>query len=298
MMQAVGVKVTLIERRPRILEFLDDEIAEALQYHMRSGGIRMKMNESVKDIHVEGDRVFARLDSGKRLSAATLLYVIGRQGATAGLQLENAGLTTDQRGRLTVNEHYQTSVPHIYAAGDVIGFPSLASTSMEQGRLATCHAFEMECDSRPHLFPYGIYAIPEISMVGKGEAELTKENIPYEVGIARYREIARGQLIGDNTGMLKLLFHQENRRILGVHILGEGATELVHIGQAVIALGGTVDYFIENVFNYPTLAECYKVAALDGINRLCSSVNASCCDMAEPEVSPEKKPPIPVPAVV
>jgi len=217
MMQAVGVKATLIERRPRILEFLDDEIAEALQFHMRSGGIRMKMNESVAEIRVDGDRVIARLDSGKQLTAASLLYVIGRQGATAGLQLENAGLTADQRGRLTVNEHYQTSVPHIYAAGDVIGFPALASTSMEQGRLATCHAFEMDCISRPQLFPYGIYAIPEISMVGKGEAELTRDNVPYEVGIARYREIARGQLIGQATRQVEHHFMLRRELAKAIH---------------------------------------------------------------------------------
>jgi NAD(P) transhydrogenase len=167
-----------------------------------------------------------------------------------------------------VNEHYQTEVPHIYAAGDVIGFPALASTSMEQGRLATCHAFELECVSRPQLFPYGIFAIPEISMVGRSERELTREDVPYEVGIAYYRDVARGQLIGDQTGMLKLVFHQHTRELLGVHILGAGATELIHIGQAVLAHRGTIDYFVDTVFNYPTLAETYKTAALDGLNRI------------------------------
>ncbi len=268
MMQAVGVKTTLIERRPRILEFLDDELAEALQFHMRTSGIRLKLGESVAEITTDDQDVHARLGSGKQLTGDALLYVVGRQGATAALDLARAGLTADERGRLSVNEHYQTAVPHIYAAGDVVGFPSLASTAMEQGRLATCHAFELDCVSRPQCFPYGIYAIPEISMVGKSERELTQENVPYEVGIGQYREIARGQLIGDQSGMLKLLFHQETRRLLGVHILGEGATELVHIGQAVLAFGGTVDYFIDNVFNYPTLAEAYKVAAVDGLNRL------------------------------
>ena len=271
MLQAVGVRITLIERRPRILEFLDDEIAEALQFHMRGNGIRFKLNEIVREIRVDGDDVHALLESGKRVTAQSLLYVIGRQGATAHLQLENAGLTADERGRLRVNEHYQTSVPHIYAAGDVIGFPALAATSMEQGRLATCHAFEIPYESRPQLFPYGIYTIPEISMVGRSEAELTRDNVPYEVGYARYREIARGQIIGDQAGMLKLIFHQETRKLLGVHIIGEGATELVHIGQAVLAMNGTIDYFIDNVFNYPTLAEAYKVAALDGANRLSQS---------------------------
>jgi NAD(P) transhydrogenase len=274
MMQTVGVKTTLIERRPRILEFLDDELAEALQYHMRSSGLRFKLGESVAEIKVEGESVTALLGSGKRLTTECLLYVIGRQGATDKLQLENAGLTADDRGRLTVNENYQTQVPHIYAAGDVIGFPSLASTSMEQGRLAICHAFGLDCVSHPQFFPYGIYAIPELSMVGKSERELTKDNVPYEVGIGYYNEIARGQIIGDHSGMLKVLFHQETHQLLGVHIIGEGATELIHIGQAVLSLGGTVNYFVETVFNYPTLAEAYKVAAMDGLNRLSPAARA------------------------
>jgi NAD(P) transhydrogenase len=270
MLQPVGVKVILVDRQPRILEFVDDEIGEALQYHMRSSGIQLKLNEAVARIEVQNDVVHAHLASGKILTANSLLYSIGRQGATANLGLENTGLKPDERGRLNVNERFQTAVPHIYAAGDVIGFPSLASTSMEQGRLATCHAFGMPCESQPQTFPFGIYTIPEISMAGPNERELTRDNVPYEVGVARYREIARGQLIGDTTGMLKLLFHQQTRRLLAVHIIGEGATELVHIGQAVIVMGGTIDYFIENIFNYPTLAECYKVAALDGVNRLSS----------------------------
>jgi NAD(P) transhydrogenase len=211
--------------------------------------------------------VVAHLKSGKELSAETMLYAVGRQGATARLNLEAAGLAADSRGKLAVNEHYQTSVPHIYAVGDVIGFPSLASTSMEQGRLATCHAFGLGCASHIEVFPYGIYTIPEISTVGKTEAELTEQGVPYEVGLARYCEIARGQLLGDPGGLLKLLFHQKSHQLLGIHIIGEQATELVHIGQAVLALEGTIEFFINNVFNYPTLAECYKVAALDGINR-------------------------------
>jgi NAD(P) transhydrogenase len=174
----------------------------------------------------------------------------------------------DDRGRLTVNEHYQTIVPHVYAAGDVIGFPSLASTSMEQGRLSACHAFGVPATSVPALFPYGIYSIPEISMVGRTEEDLTHEGVPYEVGKAHYREIARGQIIGDNSGLLKLIFHLETHELLGVHIIGEGASELVHIGQAVMSFGGRIEYFVNTVFNYPTLAECYKTAAFDGINRL------------------------------
>jgi NAD(P) transhydrogenase len=208
------------------------------------------------------------LASGKQVITEKALHSIGRTGATGRLDLPAAGLAADERGRLEVNDDYQTAVPHIYAVGDVIGFPSLASTSMEQGRLAACHAFGIPTRSVPELFPYGIYTIPEISMVGRTEEELTKQGVPYEVGKAHYREIARGQIIGDSTGLLKLIFHLETRQLLGVHIIGEGASELIHIGQAVMAFGGRIDYFIEAVFNYPTLAECYKTAAFDGINRL------------------------------
>jgi len=300
MLQAVGVRVTLVERCPRLLEFLDGEIGEALHYHMREEGIRLKFGESVSGIDLSNDHVEAHLDSGKILRAKSLLYSIGRQGSTDSLNLKQAGLSADSRGRLTVNEHYQTEVPHIYAVGDVIGFPSLASTSMEQGRLATCHAFGLEFHSHPQLFPYGIYTIPEISMVGRNEVELTNENIPFEVGIARYREIARGQLIGDTTGLLKLIFHQETRRLLGVHIIGEGATELIHIGQAVMAFEGTIDYFVNNVFNYPTLAECYKVAALDGVNRVGGIPLSQKATIQIPNASKQSRdasPPRPTPTV-
>jgi len=278
-MAVVGVRVTLIDSRPRLLEFLDDEIAENLQFRMRDMGIRLKLGESVSKITLEDGVVQATLGSGKRLQTDALLYCIGRRGATDELNLPAAGLKADNRGRLTVNEFGQTSVPHIYAAGDVVGFPALASTSMEQGRTASSHMFQKElmaergevaepANSPAKLFPYGIYTIPEISMVGQTEQSLTKQNMPYEVGIARYREIARGQLIADPNGMLKLLFHPDSRRLLGVHAIGTGATELIHIGQAVIAAGMPIDYFVDSVFNYPTLAECYKVAALDGINRV------------------------------
>lgn len=212
--------------------------------------------------------VQATLESGKHLHAQALLYAVGRQGTTKALRLDKVGLNADDRERLKVNENYQTDVPHIYAAGDVIGFPALASTAMEQGRLAACHAFGVPTNSMPELFPYGIYAIPEISMVGKTEEQLTKAGIPYEAGIAQYSELARGQLLGDQDGMLKLLIHQDDHTILGVHAIGTGVTELIHIGQAVMAFRGTVDYFINNVFNYPTLAEAYKVAALNGLNKL------------------------------
>jgi NAD(P) transhydrogenase len=269
MMAALGVRVILTEARDRLLDFVDGEIIESLQYQMRSAGITLRLGERVEEIHRLPDGfVQATMQSGKRLHAETLLYCIGRQGATGSLGLENIGLQPDARGRLDVNPWYQTALPHIYAVGDVIGFPALASTAMEQGRLACCHACGEEATSMPDLFPVGIYAIPEISMVGKTEAQLTDEGVPYEAGIAQYREIARGQLLGDVAGMLKLLIHEETRQILGVHAIGTGATELIHIGQMAIAFKATVDYFINAVFNYPTLAECYKVAALNGSNKL------------------------------
>jgi NAD(P) transhydrogenase len=275
MMSALGVKVTLVEGRHEVLGFLDHEVTEAFQYSMRRMGMTLRLGEKVAKIeHIceessaSGACVQATLESGKTLRSQCLLYAVGRQGTTASLQLDRAGLVADDRERLKVNEHYQTAVPYIYAAGDVIGFPALASTAMEQGRLAVCHAFGVPTHSIPELFPYGIYAIPEISMVGKTEDQLTEAGIPYEAGIAQYRELARGQLLGDTEGMLKLLIHQENLQILGVHVIGTGATELIHIGQAVMALQGTVEYFINSVFNYPTLAEAYKVAALNGVNKL------------------------------
>lgn len=270
---ALGVRVTVIDKRNRLLTFVDAEIIDALVYHMRSSRVMLRLGEEVKGFEVvedklHGKRVHTHLASGKHIVTEAALHSIGRTGATDKLNLPAAGLSTDDRGRLKVNSCYQTEVPHIYGVGDVIGFPSLASTSMEQGRLAACHAFGVETMSVPALFPYGIYTIPEISTVGRNEEELTAQGIPYEVGKAQYREIARGQIIGDNTGLLKLIFHTETRELLGVHIIGEGASELIHIGQAVMAFGGKVDYFVNTVFNYPTLAECYKTAAFDGINRL------------------------------
>ena len=268
-MATLDVRVILTEQRDRLLDFIDSEICEALQYQMRSTGITLRLGERVEAISLlPNGLVEAKLHSGKHLRAETLLYCIGRQGATQALNVEHVGIRTDNRGRIKVNADYQTDQPHIYAVGDVIGFPALASTSMEQGRLVACHAFGEPTSSIPELFPYGIYSIPEISMVGKTEAQLTEEGVPYEAGIAQYREIARGQILGDEFGMLKLLIHEETRQILGVHAVGTGATELIHIGQAVIAFKGTVDYFINSVFNYPTLAECYKVAALNGSNKL------------------------------
>jgi NAD(P) transhydrogenase len=264
----LGIPVVLVERRPRLLEFVDSEIIESLQYQMRSIGVTLRFNEEVTGIAKSDDgSVAIHLKSGKKISAPLLVYSIGRIGATKDLNLESVGIQTDARGRIKVNENFQTALSHIYAVGDVVGFPALASTSMQQGRHAACHAFALNCTTSTHLLPYGIYTIPEISMVGRNEDDLTRDGIPYEIGVARYREIARGQLIGDTVGMLKLLFHSETRELLGVHVIGEGATELVHIGQAVIAHGGKLDYFVDAVFNYPTLAECYKVAALAALNK-------------------------------
>ncbi len=266
---ALGMSVTLIERRNRILDFVDDQIVEALSYRMRSQGITFRLGEEVEGVSKSPDgKVCAMLKSGKQVWSDALLYAVGRQANTDTLNLETCGLQADSRGRIPVNEAFQTSQPHIYAAGDVIGFPSLASVSMEQGRIAACHAFGEPAVAVPELFPYGIYSIPEISFVGQTEAQLTAQAVPYEIGIAHYREIARGQILNDTSGLLKLLFHRENRKLLGVHIVGEGATELIHIGQTALAFDGTIDFFIRTVFNYPTLAECYKVAALNGLNRL------------------------------
>ncbi|HSC41994.1 MAG TPA: Si-specific NAD(P)(+) transhydrogenase [Candidatus Binatia bacterium] len=268
----LGIPVVLVERRPRLLEFVDSELIEALQYQMRNVGVTFRFNEEVVGIQKSADHsVSIQLKSGKKISAPLLMYSIGRVGATKDLNLQSIGITPDERGRLKVNENYQTALNHVYAVGDVVGFPALASTSMQQGRHAACHAFGLACDLSTHLLPYGIFTIPEISMVGRNEDELTRDGVPYEIGVARYREIARGQLIGDTVGMLKLLFHSETRALLGVHVIGEGATELVHIGQAVIAHGGKLDYFIDTVFNYPTLAECYKVAALAALNKFSNS---------------------------
>jgi NAD(P) transhydrogenase len=265
----MGVPVTLIDKRPRLLEFVDAQIIEALQQQMTDIGVTIYHEEEAVAIQKEPDgQVKVSLMRQPPVTTTTLMYAIGRIGATKELNLAGIGIIPDLRGRVLVNEHFQTSVPHIYAVGDIIGFPALASTSMQQGRHAACHAFNYPDHTDTDLLPYGIYAIPEISMVGRNEEELAKAGIPYAAGIAHYREIARGQLIGDETGMLKLLFHRHTHTLLGVHAIGEGATELIHIGQAVMAYRGKIDYFIDTVFNYPTLAECYKVAALDGINRL------------------------------
>ncbi len=270
MFAILGVRVTIIEKRPKLLEFADQEIVEALSYHLRDSRVTMRLGEEVSSVEEMPDgSVVANLESKKRVSGDALLYAIGRQGAVEDLNLAAAGLEADGRGRIPVNEHYQTRVEHIYAVGDVVGFPALASVSMEQGRIAAHRAFDDDqTTSNPSFYPYGIYTIPEISFIGKTEEQLTDEDVPYEVGMAYYRETARGQIRGDTTGRLKLIFHRDTRKVLGVHIIGEGASELVHIGQAVMTLEGTIDYFVDTVFNYPTLAECYKVAAFNGLGRL------------------------------
>jgi len=267
----LGVEVTLIERQERPLEFLDHEIVDELIHQMRNANVTFRLAEVVSRIEVQSSpkpRAMIQLESGKRVVADVVLYAIGRVGATDSLNLSAAGLAADDRNRLKVNEQFQTDVPHVYAAGDVIGFPSLAATSSEQGRLAACFAFGVAAQPMAAHFPIGIYSIPEISMVGSPEHELTHRKIPYEVGLARYREIARGQILGDDSGLFKMLFHRKTRKLLGVHTIGTGATELVHVGQAVMGLDGGLDYFLNTVFNYPTLAECYKVAALDAADKL------------------------------
>jgi NAD(P) transhydrogenase len=237
---------------------------------MRKRNVSFRFGEAVRDVEVTDTprRAVLHLESGKRIVADLALFSVGRVGATDTLGLEHTGVPADERGRISVDAQFRTCVPHIFAAGDVIGYPSLAATSSEQGRLAACHALDVPAATMAPHFPIGIYAIPEISMVGSPEHALTKAKVPYEVGVARYREIARGQILGDDSGFFKMLFHREDRRLLGVHIIGTGATELLHIGQAVIGLGGGLDYFLSTVFNYPTLAECYKVAALNAANKL------------------------------
>jgi NAD(P) transhydrogenase len=269
MFATLGVRVILVERRPRLLEFADSEIVEALSYHLRDSRVTMRLNEEVSSVEeTQEGGVVAMLESKKKILGDALLYAVGRQGNIDELNLAAAGIEADSRGRIKVNADYQTAQPHIYAVGDVIGFPSLASVSMEQGRIAAAHAVGKQVKSNPANYPYGIYTIPEISFVGKTEEQLTDEDVPYEVGVSYYREIARGQIRGDTAGRLKIIFHRETRELLGVHIIGEGASELIHIGQAVMILGGTVEYFINTVFNYPTLAECYKAAAFNGLNKL------------------------------
>ena len=268
MFAALGTKVTVVEKRSDMLDFCDPEIIEALKFHLRDLAVTFRFGEEVTAVDVGAAGTVTTLASGKQIPAETVMYSAGREGQTEHLGLENAGLETDHRGRIFVDDHFQTKVDHIYAVGDVIGFPALAATSMDQGRLAAYHAFGEQCDGMTALQPIGIYSIPEVSYVGATEVELTNDSIPYEVGVSRYRELARGQIAGDSYGMLKLLVSTHDRTLLGVHIFGTSATEMVHIGQAVMGCGGTVDYLVDAVFNYPTFSEAYKVAALDVTNKM------------------------------
>ena len=271
MFAALGLKVTVVDKRPRPLEFLDHEIVDELIHQLRKVDVTFRCGDGLKSLEITGgDRKQAllELESGKFLIAEMVLISTGRVGCTEGLGLEVVGLSADDRGRIKTDAHFQTAVPHIYAAGDVIGYPSLAATSSEQGRLAALHMFGEETAPLGDRFPIGIYSIPEISMMGETEEALTAKKVPYETGIARYNETARGQILGDHSGMFKMIFHRDTEKLLGVHCIGSGATELVHIGQAVMLLGGGLDYFINSVFNYPTLAECYKIAALNAYNKI------------------------------
>src|SRR5271156_91603 len=269
MFATLSVRVIIVEKRPRLLEFADAEVVEALSYHMRDRRATMRLNEEVESVEELPDgKVAANLVSKKRILGDALLYAVGRQGNVERLDLAAAGIEADDRGRIKVDADFRTAQPHIFAVGDVIGFPSLASVSMEQGRIAAGRAFGLDVKSDPAGYPYGIYTIPQISFIGKTEEQLTDSDVPYEVGVAYYREIARGQITGHTDGRLKLLFHRETLELLGVHIFGENAAELLHIGQAVFKLKGKITYFIDTVFNYPTLAECYKTAAFNGLNRL------------------------------
>ena len=269
MFATLGVRVIIIEKRPRLLEFADTEMVEALSYQMRDHRATMRLNEEVESVEELPDgKVAANLVSKKRINGDALLYAVGRQGNVGRLDLAAAGIEADDRGRIKVDADFRTTQPHIFAVGDVIGFPSLASVSMEQGRIAAARAFGVQVQTDPESYPYGIYTIPQISFIGKTEEQLTDADVPYEVGVAYYREIARGQISGHTDGRLKILFHRETLELLGVHIFGENAAELLHIGQAVFKLKGKITYFINTVFNYPTLAECYKTAAFNGLNRL------------------------------
>jgi NAD(P) transhydrogenase len=268
MFAALGTRVTVVEKRPQMLDFCDPEVVESLKFHLRDHAVTFRFGEEVDRVQVTERGTVTSLASGKRIAADMVMYSAGRQGVTEELDLEKAGLTADARGRIAVDGQYRTAVPHIFAVGDVIGFPALAATSMDQGRLAAYHAFGEPARELQELQPIGIYTVPEISYCGRTEAELTRDAVPYEVGVSRYRELARGAIVGDSYGMLKLLVSTEDRTLLGVHVFGSGATDLVHIGQAIMGCGGTVDYLVDTVLNYPTLSEAYKVAALDVTNKM------------------------------
>ncbi|PHR57221.1 MAG: Si-specific NAD(P)(+) transhydrogenase [Robiginitomaculum sp.] len=280
---ALDIPVTIIEPRDSVLDFLDKEIVDGFLAELRNRGITLCFGAKAKAVKADANRCYVQLEDGRVTQADMVLFAAGRMGATDQLGLSTCGLDVDHRGRIKVDGGtYQTATPNIYAAGDVIGFPSLASTSMAQGRVAACHAFDIQMTTQPDYFPYGVYSVPEISSIGLTEQDLRKKKIPYQCGIARMRETSRGQIMGIQDGMLKMIFSLETRQLLGVHILGEGATELIHIGQAVLNLGGGLDYFMDNIFNYPTLAEAYKIAAFDAWNRMESIVKASECDTLNP----------------
>ena len=279
MFAALGVQVTVIDQRARPLEFLDRELTDELVHQLRKNDVTFRCGEAVDRIDVASApqrKGLIRLHSGKHLVADVILVAAGRVGATEDLNLGAIGLAADARGRLAVDISYRTAQPNVYAAGDVIGFPALAATSSEQGRLAACHMFGVPAEAMGGHFPIGIYAIPEVSTVGATEEELTQQKIPYETGVARYSEISRGQIQGDDSGMFKMIFHRDDTRLLGVHCIGSGATELIHVGQAVLTLGGGLDYFLKTVFNYPTLAECYTVAAYNAANKLALVRSLTC----------------------
>ncbi len=270
MLNALDINVTVVDARTEILGFIDAEIVDEFVHHLRDRGVKLRLGETVESVeNIDAHNIVVHLKSGKRIKADMVLFAAGRLSNTDNLRLDNVGIVPDERGRIAVDKHYRTTIEHIYAAGDVIGFPALASTSMEQGRHTACHAFGGSLlEFREDLYPFGIYAVPEMSVVGLTEEQLRVDQVPYESGVARFRETSRGQILGLREGLLKMLFHLETRQLLGVHIVGEGATELIHVGQAVLAHAGTLDYFVNTVFNYPTLAEAYKVAALDAFNKM------------------------------
>lgn len=269
MFAALDVRVTLIEPRDSFLDFIDTKLIQDFTHQILENGVDLRLGSAIAEIQDAAEHVEVVLENGRHVRAEMLLFAAGRMGATQKLGVKSVGLKTDHRGRLSVDRtSYQTEVPHIYAAGDVIGHPSLASTSREQGRVAACHALDTPTLRESPWFPYGIYSVPEISTCGMSEEELRERGIQYEVGEARFRETSRGNIMGLEHGMLKMLVSLKTRRLLGVQIVGEGATELIHIAQAVLNLKGTVDYFVENTFNYPTLAEAYKIAGLDAFNRM------------------------------
>jgi NAD(P) transhydrogenase len=295
MFAALGARVTVVEKRPSMLDFCDPEVVESLKFHLRDQSVTFRFGEEVDKVEITPRGTVTSLASGKRIAADMVMYSAGRQGVTDELHLDRAGLSADNRGRIKVDEHYRTAVEHIYAVGDVIGFPALAATSMDQGRLAAYHAFGEPARELRSLQPIGIYTVPEISYCGKTEAELTKEAVPYEVGMSRYRELARGAIVGDSYGMLKLLVSTDDRTLLGVHVFGTNATDLVHIGQAIMGCGGTVDYLVDTVLNYPTLSEAYKVAALDATNKIRAvHMFAAEASADPPPVRDEPAPPTPV----